>query len=75
MPSETPTASDGISIHDFPKGTQAGLCLHEILEDFKFGQAAAEQETLIADKLKNTVLKKYGCPPLPKWRKPAAKRR
>ncbi|KLR99638.1 hypothetical protein M674_06195, partial [Neisseria gonorrhoeae SK708] len=55
MPSETPTASDGISIHDFPKGTQAGLCLHEILEDFKFGQAAAEQETLIADKLK-----KYG---------------
>ncbi|HGO8121864.1 TPA: exodeoxyribonuclease V subunit beta [Neisseria meningitidis] len=55
MPSETPTASDGISIHDFPKGTQAGLCLHEILEDFKFGQAAAGQETLIADKLK-----KYG---------------
>ncbi|WP_029609090.1 exodeoxyribonuclease V subunit beta [Neisseria lactamica] len=55
MPSETPPASDGISIHDFPKGTQAGLCLHEILEHFPFDRPAAGQETPIAD-----TLKKYG---------------
>ena len=55
MPSETPSDSDGMTIHNFPKGTHAGLCLHEILEHFPFDRPAAGQETLIADKLK-----KYG---------------
>ena len=55
MPSETPSDSDGMTIHNFPKGTHAGLCLHEILEHFPFDRPAAGQETLIAD-----TLKKYG---------------
>ena len=55
MPSERPSDSDGMTIHNFPKGTHAGLCLHEILEHFPFDRPAAGQETLIAD-----TLKKYG---------------
>ena len=38
-------------IHHFPRGTAAGLCLHEILENFDFQQTADTQSPLIADAL------------------------
>lgn len=38
-------------IHHFPRGTAAGLCLHEILENFDFQRPAAEQTELIDSSL------------------------
>lgn len=39
------------SIHQFPRGTQAGLCLHDMLERLDFAQAAVAQSSLIAETL------------------------
>ena len=43
------------SIHDFPRGTQAGLCLHELLENFDFTQSASNQTQAIV-----STLQRYG---------------
>ncbi len=49
------TLGDPHDIHHFPRGTAAGLCLHEILENFDFHRPAAEQTELI-----NGSLAHYG---------------
>lgn len=54
------TEADNGNVFDifhFPKGTVAGLCLHDMLEHFDFCQAAARQESVIADSLA-----RYGFP-------------
>ncbi|NOX25405.1 MAG: exodeoxyribonuclease V subunit beta [Deltaproteobacteria bacterium] len=40
-----------MEIFNFPRGAQAGSCLHEILEEFDFQKTAGEQEKLILEKL------------------------
>lgn len=40
------------SIQSFPAGANAGLCWHEILEEFNFNQSAQQQKYLISNKLK-----------------------
>ena len=53
-------ASDESGMFDlfhFPRGTEAGVCLHEILEQHDFSRPAAEQSTRIAD-----TLERYGFP-------------
>lgn len=52
MPSEKRADTNGetdekLSIHEFPRGTHAGLCLHEMLEKLDFRRPAAEQTALI----------------------------
>lgn len=42
-------------IHHFPRGTNAGVCLHEILEQTDFAQAAEQQSERIAQ-----TLSRYG---------------
>lgn len=49
--------TDNFDIFHFPKGTTAGLCLHEILETFDFSRPAnAQQESVVA------TLAKYSFP-------------
>ncbi|WP_416192596.1 exodeoxyribonuclease V subunit beta [Neisseria sp. CCUG12390] len=43
--------SDDLSIHRFPRGTQAGLCLHEMLENLDFQVPAAEQSGQVSETL------------------------
>ena len=38
-------------IHHFPRGANAGVCLHEMLEKFDFAQSAESQSSLIAETL------------------------
>lgn len=54
-PSET--VSDGLEndIHHFPRGANAGVCLHELLEKLDFAVPAAEQSVFI-----HTTLTQYG---------------
>ncbi|PSJ81518.1 exodeoxyribonuclease V subunit beta [Neisseria iguanae] len=40
-----------LSIHHFPRGTHAGLCLHEILENLDFQSPAAEQSVQVSETL------------------------
>lgn len=47
--------SGSLNITDFPAGTQAGVCLHEILEHFRPAQHAERQQQNIA-----RILQKYG---------------
>ena len=53
-PSEN-IVSDGLTdaedIHHFPRGTNAGICLHEILEKFDFSLSAAEQAETVRESL------------------------
>ena len=53
MPSENlpPPLSDGLDIHHFPRGTNAGVCLHEMLEKLDFAAAAESQSEMIAEVL------------------------
>lgn len=46
-----PLAPDGDSIHQFPRGAAAGVCLHSVLETFQFRQPAAAQWDKIAPQL------------------------
>ena len=46
-----------LDLFHFPRGTEAGVCLHEILEQHDFSRPAAEQSTRIAD-----TLERYGFP-------------
>ncbi|KPN73301.1 exodeoxyribonuclease V subunit beta [Neisseria sp. 74A18] len=50
MPSEH---TDTRSIHTFPRGASAGVCLHEILETFDFGSPAAAQSETVAATLEH----------------------
>ncbi len=45
------TLPDGDSIHAFPHGAAAGVCLHAILERLQFNQPADQQTQLIDEKL------------------------
>ncbi len=38
-------------IHHFPRGANAGVCLHEMLEKFDFAQSTESQSSLIAETL------------------------
>ena len=53
MPSENlpPPLSDGLDIHHFPRGTNAGVCLHEMLEKLDFAASAESQSEMIAEVL------------------------
>lgn len=54
--------SDGLKntdIHHFPRGANAGVCLHEMLEKFDFAQSAEQQSELISE-----ILTRYGFDPL-----------
>ena len=53
MPSENlpPPLSDGLDIHHFPRGTNAGVCLHEMLEKLDFAASAESQSGMIAEVL------------------------
>ncbi|MRN39326.1 exodeoxyribonuclease V subunit beta [Neisseria sp. N95_16] len=42
---------DELSIHHFPRGTNAGLCLHDMLENLDFQRSAAEQSEQILETL------------------------
>ncbi len=42
---------DELSIHHFPRGTNAGLCLHDMLENLEFQTPAAEQSKQILETL------------------------
>ncbi|WP_165088413.1 exodeoxyribonuclease V subunit beta [Neisseria yangbaofengii] len=42
---------DELSIHHFPRGTNAGLCLHDMLENLDFQSPAAEQSKQILETL------------------------
>ena len=42
---------DELSIHHFPRGTNAGLCLHDMLENLDFQRPAAEQSEQILETL------------------------
>lgn len=57
QPSETalPESDDAFDIYHFPRGTQAGLCLHDALENLDFNRSAAEQSDALA-----AVLARYG---------------
>ena len=55
LPESAPDAPAAYDIFHFPQGAQAGVCLHEILEKYRFGRPAAEQHPLIAD-----TLERYG---------------
>lgn len=51
---ETDAATDketASALAAFPRGTQAGICLHNMLEHFDFRRPAAEQHDIIADSL------------------------
>lgn len=50
MPSEN---TDPHSIHTFPRGAGAGVCLHEILETFDFNTPAAAQSEAVAATLEH----------------------
>lgn len=52
---ETVPFSDGIGIHSFPKGSNAGVCLHEMLEKLDFATEASVQEEMLAQ-----ILARYG---------------
>lgn len=54
-PSESPVLHD---IHAFPRGADAGVCLHEILEQFDFSAPASGQSELV-----RTTLERYGFEP------------
>lgn len=57
-PSEStlPTSQENeLDIHHFPRGTKAGLCLHEILENLDFQREASDQIDLIL-----ATLTRYG---------------
>lgn len=56
-PSENARADSGseTDIHHFPRGTNAGLCLHEMLENLDFQRAAAEQSEKVS-----AALERYG---------------
>ena len=43
--------SDGLDIHHFPRGTNAGVCLHEMLEKLDFAASAESQSEMIAEVL------------------------
>lgn len=53
MPSENLPSplSDGLDIHHFPRGTNAGVCLHEMLEKLDFAASAESQSEMIAEVL------------------------
>ncbi|MGN6965706.1 3'-5' exonuclease, partial [Neisseria sp. P0016.S002] len=53
MPSENLPSplSDGLDIHHFPRGTNAGVCLHEMLEKLDFAGSAESQSEMIAEVL------------------------
>lgn len=48
LPKYAPSAGDAMSIHDFPKGAEAGQCLHTIFErlDFTAGASWPLQEVV-----------------------------
>ncbi|WP_373796127.1 exodeoxyribonuclease V subunit beta [Neisseria dentiae] len=54
-PSENPP---GLDIHAFARGADAGVCLHEILEQFDFSAPASGQNELV-----RTTLERYGFEP------------
>ncbi|MDO4641153.1 MAG: exodeoxyribonuclease V subunit beta [Neisseria sp.] len=64
--SENTDIAAACDIHHFPRGTHAGVCLHELLEHFDFNRPADEQGNLVAD-----TLARYGFDE--QWR-PAASR-
>jgi exodeoxyribonuclease V beta subunit len=47
--SEIPQAAS-----EFPRGPQAGICLHKILEELDFTQPIADQQTIIKDALRTS---------------------
>ena len=47
VPEEEETPSHGLSIFDFPRGTQAGTCLHDIFEHLNFPQINKDAITAI----------------------------
>ncbi|KPN71284.1 exodeoxyribonuclease V subunit beta [Neisseria sp. 83E34] len=50
--SENMAVSDDVyDIYHFPRGTHAGVCLHELLEHFEFSRPASEQQAQIAETL------------------------
>ncbi|SSY80801.1 exodeoxyribonuclease V subunit beta [Alysiella crassa] len=51
MVAPTAPPPDGDSIHAFPQGAAAGVCLHSVLEKLHFRQPASEQIDLIDEKL------------------------
>ncbi|UOO83000.1 exodeoxyribonuclease V subunit beta [Uruburuella testudinis] len=53
-PEHTTTGSPG-DIHHFPRGAQAGICLHELLENFDFNTAADSRSEAVC-----TTLARYG---------------
>lgn len=61
---ENPAVPDGthstgaFSIHHFPQGTAAGICLHAVLENHRFGQSPAAQSRRSAD-----ILQRHGFDP------------
>ncbi|QEY23185.1 exodeoxyribonuclease V subunit beta [Neisseria animalis] len=56
MPSANPHTDDVChTIHHFPRGVKAGVCLHEILERLDFSAPAIEQSTQTAE-----ILARYG---------------
>ncbi|MBF0802784.1 MULTISPECIES: exodeoxyribonuclease V subunit beta [unclassified Neisseria] len=57
-PSENPPSPGGRDIHAFARGADAGVCLHEILEQFDFSTPASDQSDLV-----RTVLERYGFEP------------
>ena len=60
-PSENPVSDglpDTVDIHHFPRGTNAGICLHEILEKFDFAVPAAKQAGTVLE-----TLARYGFGP------------
>ncbi|MCS4533581.1 exodeoxyribonuclease V subunit beta [Neisseria montereyensis] len=56
---QTAEPTDGNDIYHFPKGAEAGICLHEILENFDFAAPAAEQHETVSH-----VLDRYGFDPI-----------
>ncbi len=42
------------SANEFPRGSQAGICLHQILEGLDFTQPIADQQTVIIDALRTS---------------------
>lgn len=55
LPAEPPEHAKSRSIHAFPRGADAGVCLHEILETFDFSTPAATQSETVA-----ATLERYG---------------
>ncbi|MDO5639671.1 MAG: exodeoxyribonuclease V subunit beta [Neisseria sp.] len=54
-PSESAASSATDDIHHFPRGAHAGVCLHELLENFDFNSPAACQQQAVA-----ATLARYG---------------